>query len=383
MSTYYKRPLTLLLAALCLAYWLPQITAQTTNRAALVVDYGNGQVHTQCVTFTEGQISGYELLLRSGLDVAADVQGMGTLICGIGSVGCPASNCLCQCSGGPACTYWSYWRQVSGSWQFSQAGASMSVVTNGSVEGWTWGPGGVNQAIPPPNLSFDAVCLPPPTATPTATATPVLAPQISFSVDADTLQAGSCTNLRWQTAHIEAVYLNGGGVTGNETRQICPAETQTYTLRVVHAAGEERRTVTVTVLPVAQTATATPVAPPTATPRAVTSPVTVSPTATSLPATAVSEIAAVTPTATAASVATATIIWVTVPALPTETAVLPTEIAILPPADETAALATPAPEMADLAAVADSETETAVDWLPYAIFLAILLGLGLLLVYKR
>ena len=380
MSTYYKRPLTLLLAALCLAYWLPQITAQTTNRAALVVDYGNGQVQTQCVTFAEEQISGYDLLLRSGLDVAVDVQGMGTLICGIGDVGCPASNCLCPCSGGPNCTYWSYWRQVSGSWQFSQGGASMSIVTNGSVEGWTWGPGGVNQAIPPPNISFDEVCLPPPTATPTATATPIPPPQINFSVDDDSLQAGSCTTLRWQTAHIQAVYLNGNGVVGNEARQVCPEETQAFTLRVVHATGEETRTVTVTVLPMAQTATATPVAlaPATATPRAGTSPVIASPTATPLPATAVSEVAAVVPTST--TTATPTIIWVTVPALPTETAVLPTEIAMLPPADETAAPATPAPEMADSA---DLETETAVDWLPYAIFLAILLGLGLLLVYKR
>lgn len=173
MSRFRTRPFTFLLAALCLAYWLPQITAQTTNRAALVVDYGNGQVQTHCVSFTEDQITGYDLLLRSGLDVAVDVQGMGSLICGIGAVGCPASNCLCQCSGGPSCTYWSYWRQVGDSWQFSQGGASMSVVTDGSVEGWTWGPGGVNQAIVPPDLSFAEVCLPPATATPEVDVVPV------------------------------------------------------------------------------------------------------------------------------------------------------------------------------------------------------------------
>ena len=32
------------------------------------------------------------------------------------------------------------------------------MVEPGAVEGWSWGPGAVNQAVPPPDISFEEVC---------------------------------------------------------------------------------------------------------------------------------------------------------------------------------------------------------------------------------
>jgi len=136
----------------------PGMRAQSNNQAALVIRHGQNDVRTACVEFDEPQISGYELLQRSGFDLQIGVQGLGPLVCNIGGTGCPASDCLCHCKGGGECVYWSYWHRLDGSWQYSQGGASVYMVASGAVEGWSWGPGALNQAVPPPNIKFDEVC---------------------------------------------------------------------------------------------------------------------------------------------------------------------------------------------------------------------------------
>lgn len=374
----------LLLAGFILATISPQLAAQSTNRAALVVSLGGGNVQTRCVEFSEPQITGYDLLLRSGLEPVVDVQGGGALVCRIDGVGCPAENCLCQCSGGGDCIYWSYWHQIGGSWQYSQAGASMYPITDGMVDGWSWGPGSANQAVPPPDIAFSDVCQVPATETPTAvppsatpppTATP--SPEISFTVDANSVSAGACTHLRWRVENITAVYLNGVGVVGDGTQEVCPSTTETYALKVVYPAGEETRSLTVTVLDAPATPTPTPLAPAavpaTAPPlSATTAPTAVPPTLdAAIPAAGDTAVPATLPP-TAAAVAEATTIWVTVPPLAAETAVPAAEIAALPP--------TPGSDAPVI--VAENQEgaggETAVSWLPYAGFLAIVLPLGLL-----
>jgi hypothetical protein len=115
-----------------------------------------------------------------------------------------------------------------------------------------------------------------PTATPTSTATPTPTatftpsppppPQISFRVDNENLVAGQCTTLRWEVDNVREVYIEGIGVPGHGSQDICPANTTTYTMRVVLLSGaEETRAVTVTVTQPADTqppsinrATATP-----------------------------------------------------------------------------------------------------------------------------
>lgn len=149
--------LLLLSAAIALAVACTE-TSTAAQQAALVVQDDAGQVQTACVTFDEPEISGNELLLRSGLDVVMDVQGMGALVCQIEGAGCPANDCLCQCKGGGSCVYWSYWHQDEGEWRYAQTGASLFPVTDGMVQGWVWGPGAVDQAQPPPATTFAEVC---------------------------------------------------------------------------------------------------------------------------------------------------------------------------------------------------------------------------------
>lgn len=123
--------------------------AQATNRVGLVVDRGDGVVVTRCVSFSENEINGYELLLRSGLELVVD---QGT-VCAIDGTGCPATNCWCQCQGNP-CIYWSYWHWLNGEWQYAQEGPGGHMVENGDIEGWVWGDG----TAPPPAVPFHQIC---------------------------------------------------------------------------------------------------------------------------------------------------------------------------------------------------------------------------------
>ena len=296
-----RRTLALLgvaLLALLLAP-APEAGAQGPNRAGLVIRFGDGSVSTACVQFSEPQISGLELVLRSGLEVIIEQGGMyGSAVCKIGGEGCdfPLDDCFCQCVG-VDCTYWAYYHlRPDGVWEYSPVGASSYSVQDGAVEGWSWGPGDYGASgTEPPAITFEQICAPPatatytppptstptspPTATPTPrptstptptflpspTATPTLPPaSIEFWADRTEVVAGQCLNLSWRVSGVLAVYLNGQGVTGEETRQVCPSADTTYTLRAITPAGEEQRQIVVHAIP--PTPAFTP--PPTQTPAA-------------------------------------------------------------------------------------------------------------------
>jgi hypothetical protein len=384
----YKHLLLLLITGLVLA---SQTLAQTTNRAALVVSFGGGQVETACVEFSEPEITGLEVLQRAGLNVEAQVQGLGAAVCRIDGTGCPGDNCFCQCTGGGACRFWNYWHLVNGQWQFSQVGGGIYPVQNGAVEGWSWGissPGGEGEQ--PPVYTFDQVCAPPVTDTPIPTdtvvptntplpptATAVPAPQIDFHADATTVTAGTCTVLRWNLEYITAVFLNDIGVEGRGSQEVCPAQTETYTLRVVHPRGEESRQITISVivptativLPTAVAGQQIALSPATAT--ALSS--AVSPTtSTSLPTATIAVSTTETVVPTPQATATHEFVQIIVPLLPTVTEAA-TAVAILPP--PTAAATQPP---AEAPAIAPNQ------WLGYAIFGMIVFGLGaMLLLAKR
>lgn len=99
-----------------------------------------------------------------------------------------------------------------------------------------------------------------PTATPTVTqvagaVTPTrtrTAAESVFWADSYNVAAGECTNLHWDVQDVISVYFNGNPATGNETRQVCPAQTTSYTLRVNSNAGTQDHTVTITVGAAAQ-----------------------------------------------------------------------------------------------------------------------------------
>jgi hypothetical protein len=71
----------------------------------------------------------------------------------------------------------------------------------------------------------------PTTAVPT-TAAPSQ-PSASIWADSNKLDQGQCTTLHWTAGNAKEVYLNGQGIAGETSRQVCPSQTTTYTLRVV------------------------------------------------------------------------------------------------------------------------------------------------------
>jgi hypothetical protein len=136
----------------------PAARAQGPHEAGLVIRFEESTI-TRCVEFEEDEITGYELLTRSGLQVMAQSTGLGSAICKIEDLGCPASNCFCRCQGS-ACAYWAYMRLTENGWLYSPLGASVSKVRQGQVDGWSWGAQELDA-----DISFEQICAP---STPTA-----------------------------------------------------------------------------------------------------------------------------------------------------------------------------------------------------------------------
>ncbi len=151
-----------LLLLLFLVTTLPAAADEGPHRAALVVRYPDGRVQTRCVSFSEPSLTGAELLARSGLAVIINPSAaFGGAVCSIDNVGCayPAKDCFCQCMG-TQCEYWAYYHLLggAGAWQYSQVGAAGYEVKDGSVEGWSWGPGNFTSGTEPPIMTFAQVC---------------------------------------------------------------------------------------------------------------------------------------------------------------------------------------------------------------------------------
>ena len=65
-------------------------------------------------------------------------------------------------------------------------------------------------------------------------------PSISFAATPQSITAGQPATLRWDVEGVQAVFLDGQGVTGHETKTVRPTATRTYTLHVVLADGSAR-----------------------------------------------------------------------------------------------------------------------------------------------
>jgi heat shock protein HslJ/uncharacterized protein YraI len=98
--------------------------------------------------------------------------------------------------------------------------------------------------------------VPTPAPIPTAAPTPVQ-PQPAFWADQTTINQGQCTTLRWQVDGVQAVWVYPDGanykdypVTGEGSRQVCPAATITYYMRVQVTPDNVQVTqLTITVVP--------------------------------------------------------------------------------------------------------------------------------------
>ncbi len=123
----------------------------------------------------------------------------------------------------------------------------------------------VMQGPPPPPPT--PTPLPRPTATPVpAQPTPTPSAQISFTADRTTIMQGECATLNWSVQNVQAVWVYPLGAnyaafprTGAGSEVVCPATTTTYEMRVRLRDGTTQfRQVTITVNPVAPTATPMP-----------------------------------------------------------------------------------------------------------------------------
>ncbi len=152
------------------------------NRAGVVVRFGNGEVVTACVEFSEPSISGLELLERSGLPVISQQSSIGAAVCKIGREGCdyPATSCFCARDQQGRAVYWAFYRREAGGWRYSNLGASSVRVSDGDLHGWAWGPGDASGGAVPPHLELADVCrseaAEAATIAPTATAAPTTTP---------------------------------------------------------------------------------------------------------------------------------------------------------------------------------------------------------------
>ncbi len=126
---------------------IPIASAEAT--VGLVVQLGPDQIVSLCVPMVTGEeMTGLDVLMASGLDVAASYSTLGVLVCAIEDVGCPEDDCFCE-SG----KSWSYWHLEDGEWAYSAVGANGYTVKAGDVEGWRWG-----ETQPPEVLSFAEIC---------------------------------------------------------------------------------------------------------------------------------------------------------------------------------------------------------------------------------
>ncbi|HHX66323.1 MAG TPA: hypothetical protein GX702_15710 [Chloroflexi bacterium] len=147
-----RRRLILLVATLLLSILWGGCSSPSegrVQRAAVVVQYGNGDYIVRVVEFREETITGMDLLRRNGFDVL-EKNGF---VCRIDAEGCELTACPCMGD------YWSYWQAQDGDWAYSSTGAAGRRVTDGMVEAWVWGDGSQPPRIGPDEVWADPAAI--------------------------------------------------------------------------------------------------------------------------------------------------------------------------------------------------------------------------------
>jgi hypothetical protein len=122
----------------------PTLAEDGLNHAGLIVRDAEGRMTYAWVPFDEKEITGIDLLRRSGIPIVTVGFGaLGEGVCSIGGQGCDVANCrrnVCQISSANA-PYWQYFKQDPADpaiWTWLPLGASSSRVEDGDVFGWSW-----------------------------------------------------------------------------------------------------------------------------------------------------------------------------------------------------------------------------------------------------
>lgn len=127
------------LAMLAALVFSPRAAAADTNAAGLVVRHGDGRLVYVYVEFTEPELTGMELLTRSGLATEVTTfSGLGSAVCSLDGEGCPSDDCFCQSDDNPS-YYWQYLSLTpDGTWNLEMNGPDNRTVRDGDVDGWSW-----------------------------------------------------------------------------------------------------------------------------------------------------------------------------------------------------------------------------------------------------
>ncbi len=205
------------------------VSAQTQpNRAAVVARFADGQNLVKCVTFPEDSITGEELLRRTGWSIVIDAEtDKGSAICKVNDVGCGVDDCFCRCRGGAQCEYWSYWHRVNNEWEYADSGAGSYNVSDGALEGWSWGPGNWVTGTEPPDFTFQQIC--------NTNTNPIVRdntpepdtdqpPDGDFDADEILVESGACTILSWVIFDATSVTLDGVEVVAAGSARGVPAD---------------------------------------------------------------------------------------------------------------------------------------------------------------
>src|SRR5829696_308184 len=135
--------LAALLAGVLLAP-APTLADDELHHAGLIVRDAESRMTYAWVPFMEEEITGIELLQRSGIPVVTVGFGaLGEGVCSIGGQGCGVAECrrnVCQVSSANA-PYWQYFRQDPvdpAVWTWLPLGASSTDVEDGDIFGWSW-----------------------------------------------------------------------------------------------------------------------------------------------------------------------------------------------------------------------------------------------------
>ncbi len=138
----------------------PTNAGSGSNQAGLLVTFGDGTSQSVCVAFDDESISGYQLLVDSGLGIITQDFGgsLGQALCkitsGSESDGCDYPNQDCFCD--RPTNSWVFFVPDSGqtSWSVSQTSISSTNVSNGRAQAQLWG----DDSRSPPSCFFADIC---------------------------------------------------------------------------------------------------------------------------------------------------------------------------------------------------------------------------------
>ena len=137
--------------------------AQEENRVGLVITHDDGTVVQQCISFSESEITGLQVLERSGLDLNYDAgtpwahpSAALTAKAVIFRKMIASANAWSHLA-----RFWSYGSPWRSDWIYSSIGAANRNVSDEDVEAWVWSEGTINSNAdrrPPAGLTFDQIC---------------------------------------------------------------------------------------------------------------------------------------------------------------------------------------------------------------------------------